>query len=184
MVQERSISGRIPTKLKVCLKQGGRDQQTRSYAQPFPQTAHSQLKATALGSIDSTPTQSAAVHTLIPNFAPRSRLQRPGSGVSSVLGRAPGNASSASQSSHPSGQMQLPGAEEFSKGPDSNSNGAQLLESGPHQVGRQALFNAAMNVLKPKLAEPVLVNVMSVAGMCGCCCVQAQGRVFDCELVA
>ena len=62
----------------------------------------------------------------------------------------------------------MPWAEEFSKGPDSTGNGTHLLESGPHQAARQAIFKAAMSLLNLKLAEPVLVNFMSVAGTCGC----------------
>lgn len=48
-------------------------------------------------------------------------------------------------------------------------SGSQLeshewLESGVHQAARTAIFQAAMGLLKPKLAQPVLVNFMSVAG--------------------
>ena len=81
-VQERSISGRIPIKLKFACKQGGREQQVRSYPLPFPQAATKQLQATALGSVDPSAAQSSAVHTLIPNLAPRSRLQQAATGLS------------------------------------------------------------------------------------------------------
>lgn len=84
VLQERSTSGRVPAKLKLGLKQGGREQQVRSYTLPFPQPATHQLQATALGSVDTSACQSSAVHTLIPNLAPRSRLQH------SSLGRARG----------------------------------------------------------------------------------------------
>ncbi len=76
-LQERSSSGRVPVKLKLGLKQGGREQQVRSYTLSFPQAAAKQLQATAVGSVDPSATQSSAVHTLIPNLAPRSRLQHP-----------------------------------------------------------------------------------------------------------
>ena len=76
-LQERSISGRVPVKLKLGLKQGGREHQVRSYTLSFPQAAAQQLQATAVGSMDPSATQSSAVHTLIPNLAPRSRLQHP-----------------------------------------------------------------------------------------------------------
>ncbi len=68
----------MPAKLKVACKQGGREQQVRSYTLPFPHAATQQLQATALGSVDPSASQSSAVHTLIPNLAPRSRLQHPG----------------------------------------------------------------------------------------------------------
>ena len=76
-LQERSSTGRVPVKLKLGLKQGGREQQVRSYTLSFPQAAAKQLQATAVGSVDPSATQSSAVHTLIPNLAPRSRLQHP-----------------------------------------------------------------------------------------------------------
>ena len=76
-MQERSINGRVPVKLKLGLKQGGREQQVRSCTLAFPQAAAKQLQATAVGSVDPSATQSSAVHTLIPNLAPRSRLQHP-----------------------------------------------------------------------------------------------------------
>lgn len=76
-LQERSSSGRVPVKLKLGLKQRGREQQVRSYTLSFPQAAAKQLQATAVGSVDSSAIQSSAVHTLIPNLAPRSRLQHP-----------------------------------------------------------------------------------------------------------
>ncbi len=94
-LQERSSSGRVPVKLKLGLKQGGREQQVRSYTLPFPQAAAKQLQATAVGSVDPSATQSSAVHTLIPNLAPRSRLQHPSlaKGISQQLqcGSASGN---------------------------------------------------------------------------------------------
>jgi len=76
-LQERSSSGRVPVKLKLGLKQGGREQQVRSYTLSFPQAAAKQLQATAVGSVDPSASQSSAVHTLIPNLAPISRLQHP-----------------------------------------------------------------------------------------------------------
>ena len=62
----------------------------------------------------------------------------------------------------------MPGAEEFSKEPGSICKHAgELLQSGCHQAARQAIFQAAMSLLEAKLAEPVLVSFMAVAGMCG-----------------
>ena len=85
----------MPVKLKLGLKQGGREQQVRSYTLSFPQAAAKQLQATAIGSVDPSATQSSAVHTLIPNLAPRSRLQHPSvaKGISQQLqsGSASGN---------------------------------------------------------------------------------------------
>ena len=167
-VQERSTSGRTPAKLKLACKQGGREQQTHSYSLPFPYTAASQLRATALGSVNPAVAQSSAVHTLIPNLAPRSRLQQQrvstssGSSSSMTIGGqdAVGVVSQ-------SGQMQLPGAEEFlsREAHSSCEDAGKLLKSGCHQSARQAIFEGAMSLLRPKLAEPVLVNFMSVAGM-------------------
>ena len=157
-VQERSKTGRIPHKLKLSCKQGGREQQTRSYTLPFPPTAISQLRATALGSVDPALTQSSAVHTLIPNLAPRSRLQHQGPAVSSGTGsNLDAFDMPAKVSGHSSG-MQLPGSADF------------VMESALHKASRQAIFQAAMSLLKPKIAEPVLVNFMSVAGMPVCLC--------------
>ena len=161
-MQERSNSGRIPAKLKLSCKQGGREQQTRSYTLPFPNTAVGQLTATALGSVNPAVAQSSAVHTLIPNLAPRSRLhqQSLGTSSSSSSGALEGKLGAAESSG------QVPGAEDFSK-EHSKEYAGELLQSGCHQTARQAIFQAAMSLLKPKLAEPVLVNFMSVAGMFG-----------------
>lgn len=158
-MQERSSSGRIPAKLKLSCKQGGREQQTRSYTMPFPNTAVSQLRATALGSVDPAVAQSCAVHTLIPNLAPRSRLQQQGLGTPS--GSSSGALGGTLGAVGCSGQVHMPGAEEFSK------DAGGVVHSECHQAARQTIFQAAMSLLKPKLAEPVLVNFMSVAGMCG-----------------
>lgn len=213
--QERSISGRVPAKLKLSCKQGGREQQVRSYTLPFPHTAAKQLQATAVGSVDPSASQSSAVHTLIPNLAPRSRLQHPGlpnahsqqslhslpdrnnqyadtvgAASRSVLADAmmPDLAGSQhtgqlqSQASSPSNAgQQVEGAADgllpatshciaptnscSSAMPSSNDDTAQgWLESGPHQLARNAIFQAVMGLLKPKLVQPVLVNFMSVAG--------------------
>lgn len=175
MLQERSNSGRIPAKLKLSCKQGGRDQPTRSYTLPFPHAPDSQLRATALGSVDPAITQSSAVHTLIPNLAPRSRLQQQGLNISSGSNRLSGGPDAVG-AIKPLAQLQLPGAEDFGREADSSCQDAgKLLESGTHQAAREAIFQAAVGMLKPKLAEPVLVNFMSVAGMslasaCGVCC--------------
>ena len=59
----------------------------------------------------------------------------------------------------------MPGAEEFSKHPGKDARGVVHFEC--HKAARQAIFQAAMSLLKPKLAEPVCVNFMAVAGMCG-----------------
>ncbi|KAL3157452.1 hypothetical protein ABBQ32_011919 [Trebouxia sp. C0010 RCD-2024] len=164
LLEERSNSSRIPAKLKLSCKQGGREQPTRSYSVLFPQAAESLLRATALGSVDPAVTHSSAVHTLIPNLAPRSRLQQQGLGISSGSSRAFG-APDALGVTRPSGQLQLPGPKGFSREAKSGcQNAEQLLESDAHQAARQAIFQAAMSLLRPKLAEPVLVNFMSVAG--------------------
>ena len=165
-MQERSNSGRIPAKLKVSCKQGGREHQTRSYSLPFPQAAVSHLRATTLGSVDPAVTQSSAVHTLIPNLAPRSRLQQLGPHTSSgSSSKALGDPFGAVGGS---GQVQIPGAEKFSKEAGSSCEDAgELLQSGRHQAARQAILQAAMSLLKLKLAEPFFVNFMSVTGMCG-----------------
>ncbi|KAL3159483.1 hypothetical protein ABBQ38_009904 [Trebouxia sp. C0009 RCD-2024] len=164
LLEERSNSGRIPAKLKLSCKQGGREQPTRSYSLPFPQAAQSLLRATVLGSVDPAVTQSSAVHTLIPNLAPRSRLQQQGLSISSRSSRAHGAPDTVGLT-RPLSQLQLPGPEDFGREAESSDqNAEQLLESGAHQAARQAIFQAAMSLLKPKLAEPVLVNFMSVAG--------------------
>lgn len=164
LVQERSERGRVPVKLKLSCKQGGREQQTRSYTLPFPNTAASQLRATALGSVDPALTQSSAVHTLIPNLAPRSRLQQQGLTISSGSGSK--TLGSPIEAANGLGQLQMPGAEEPSDRPGSSCNNAgEGLQNACHQAARQAIFQAAMSLLRPKLAEPVLVNFMSVAGM-------------------
>lgn len=162
-VQERSACGRVPVKLKLSCKQGGREQQTRSYTLPFPHAAASQLRATALGSVEPALTRSSAVHTLIPNLAPRSRLQQQGLSISSGSGsKTLGSPFEAAQGGN---QLQLSGAEELSDRPGSSCNNAgEELQNECHQAARQAIFQAAMSLLKPKLAEPVLVNFMSVAG--------------------
>ena len=141
-MQERSKSGRIPVKLKLSCKQSGREQAVRSHTLPFPHAASKQLSATALGSVDASLVASAAVHTLIPNLAPRSRFTH-------TAGAAA--AGSTAQASGQSADAQA-GLAEWDE------------ESGPHQEARQALFDATMHVLRPKLAQPVLVNFLSVAG--------------------
>lgn len=139
-MQERSKSGRVPAKLKLGCKQGGREQVVRSFTLPFPSAATSQLQATALGSVDPSVVSSAAVHTLIPNLAPRSRFN-----AAAVDTAAP----------VPLGQsITTPaGVADWDE------------SSGPHQVVRQAMFDAAMDVLKPQLANPMLVNFLSIAGV-------------------
>lgn len=177
LVQERSNHGRVPVKLKLSCKQGGREQQTRSYTLPFPHTAAGQLRATALGSVDPALTQSSAVHTLIPNLAPRSRLQQQGLSVSS--GSGSNTLGSPFEAADGAGQCRTSGAEELSDRPGGSGNDAgDLLQNECHQAARQAIFQAAISLLKPKLAEPVLVNFMSVAGasapwllyVCSCMC--------------
>lgn len=164
-MQECSSSGRIPAKLKLSCKQGGSEQQTRSYTMPFPNTAASLLRATALGSVDPAVAQSSAVHTLIPNLAPRTRLQQQGLGTSS--GVSSGALGGTFGAVGFLGQVHMPGADEFSKAPGNSCKDAgDLLNSGGHQEAWQAIFQAAMSLLKPKLAEPTVVNFMSVAGMC------------------
>lgn len=103
--QERSTSGRLPAKLKLSLKQGGREQQVRSYTLPFPQPAANQLQATALGSVDASACQSSAVHTLIPNLAPRSRLQHSSLGRGRDRGRGPSQHRQCCSAPQDSGQL-------------------------------------------------------------------------------
>lgn len=132
---------------------------------PFPNTAASLLRATALGSVDPAVAQSSAVHTLIPNLAPRTRLQQQGLGTSS--GVSSGALGGTFGAVGFLGQVHMPGADEFSKAPGNSCKDAgDLLNSGGHQEAWQAIFQAAMSLLKPKLAEPTVVNFMSVAGMC------------------
>lgn len=60
---------------------------------------------------------------------------------------------------------QLPAAGSSAAQPGGNQlESHEWLESGVHQAARGAIFQAAMGLLKPKLAQPVLVNFMSVAG--------------------
>lgn len=154
-MQERSKSGRIPVKLKLSCKQGGCEQAVRSYTLPFPHAACKQLSATVLGSVDPSQVASAAVHTLIPNLAPRSRYTHAaGSDAAVIIGTCGQLHEAVGQSCAPCGG-------------DGNQVGvAEWADSfGPHQIARQAMFDAVMGLLRPKIGQPVLVNFLSVAGM-------------------
>lgn len=157
-VQERSNSGRIPVKLKLSCKQGGREQAVRSHTLPIPHAASKQLSATALGSVDASLVASAAVHTLIPNLAPRSRFTHTAGAA------ATGSSAQASGQSHDACD-ELSCGQPHGQSADAHAGVAEWdEESGPHQEAQQALFDATMHVLRPKLAQPVLVNFLSVAG--------------------
>lgn len=165
-MQERSKSGRIPIKLKLSCKQGGREEAVRSHTLPFPHAATKQLSATALGSVDPAMVSSAAVHTLIPNLAPRSRFTDAANACDANVqhGLATGEPCWQSHGQPHGGQVGLAEWDE---------------SSGPHQDARQAMFDTAMYSLRPKIAQPVLVNFLSLAGtqhgaqagrcgVCGC----------------
>lgn len=158
-MQERSKSGRVPIKLKLSCKQGGREQAVRAYTLPFPHAASKQLSATALGSIDPSLVGSAAVHTLIPNLAPRSRFTKPNDADISV--QSCGQSHGLSAQSHASEGHATHG--------QSGTGQVDLTEwdesSGPHQEAREALFVAVTALLRPKIGLPVLVNFLSIAGM-------------------
>ena len=257
MTQERSVRGRVPAKLKIACKQGGREQQVRSYTLAFPPAAARQLQGTPLGSVDPAASHSYAVHTLIPNLAPRTRLhnqsqpsqkvsegrtsqqavgpnlpdgrcardaeysfntlrssvasaghsapwpgdidpgavrgaehcqrdccckdvvQEQGSSAegSELLGQAKeglvralrepeGRLSNACEAGAGAAGSQWPAAANSEALPEGSNIIAQdWLESGPHQAARNAVFQEAMRLLRPKLLQPVLVNFLSVAGM-------------------
>ena len=143
-MQERSKSGRIPAKLKLSCKQGGREQAVRSHTLPFPHAASKQLSATSLGSVNPSLVASAAVHTLIPNLAPRSRFTHTAV-TAAAAGGGNANGSSPLASRHPhDAHGELPGGQSA----DAQTGLAEWDEaSGPHQEVRHALFDAAMHVL-------------------------------------
>ncbi|KAL0031278.1 hypothetical protein WJX77_012706 [Trebouxia sp. C0004] len=175
LLEERSSSGRVPVKLKLGLKQAGREQQVRSYTLSVPQAAAKQLQATAVGSVDPSATQSSAVHTLIPNLAPRSRLQHPSmdKGISQQLQSGSARVNNKQHDALPMQvNRQLLESDVFQDPADNpaklpNSSQDQVhnwLEAGVHQAARSAIFHAALGLLKPKLLQPVMVNFMSVGG--------------------
>ncbi|KAA6424352.1 MAG: DNA polymerase eta-like [Trebouxia sp. A1-2] len=176
LLEERSSSGRVPVKLKLGLKQRGREQQVRSYTLSFPQAAAKQLQATAVGSVDSSAIQSSAVHTLIPNLAPRSRLQHPSlaKGIPQQLQSGSASKNNKQLDALPmQAKRQLLESAVFQDPADNpvklpNNSGQDhvqnWLESGVHQAARCAIFQAALGLLKPKLVQPVMVNFMSVGG--------------------